>query len=249
MKKISVLLFLVLSLAFVPVQDIKAQNVQEDCVGFNPDKIEVKKIRGRWKIIEGKHWIMDFRSKKGEAEKAFQIIKKYGFDHICFVGRPNPSMTYFTIKKEVTTVIIVRHAEKETCPPAQDQTCPLTAEGEKRAETLARMLSKSGVSVVFSTNTTRTKETVNNYADPRSIEIKIYNSPVEVANLIKSNHVGKAVLIAGHSPTVPEIIRALGISSPPQIGDEFDNLFILTIRSDGAVSMTHLKYPINHALY
>jgi phosphohistidine phosphatase SixA len=192
---------------------------------------------------------MDFGRKKDEAHKAFQIIKKYGFDHICFVGRPDPSMTYFTSKKKVTTVIVVRHAEKETCPSAQDQTCPLTADGEKRAETLARMLSNSGVSVVFSTNTTRTRETVNNYADPRGITIQLYNSSAEVANLIKSSHIGKVVLVAGHSPTVPEIIRALGISSPPQIGNDFDNFFIVTILPNGAASMNHLKYPISHDLY
>ena len=56
MKKIGLLIFLVFGLALVPVPDLKAQNVyQEDCVGFNPHKIEVKQIRGSWKIVEGRH--------------------------------------------------------------------------------------------------------------------------------------------------------------------------------------------------
>jgi predicted phage baseplate assembly protein len=67
----------------------------EDCVGFNPGNINVKQIGGRWKIVEGNHWIMDFGHKKNEAEQAFQIIQEYGFEYICFVGRPNPSMVYF----------------------------------------------------------------------------------------------------------------------------------------------------------
>lgn len=67
----------------------------EDCVRFNPANIEVKRIGDRWKIIDGTHWIMDFSDKEGEARMAFRIIKKYGFNHICFVGRRDPSMTYF----------------------------------------------------------------------------------------------------------------------------------------------------------
>ncbi|MFX1475845.1 MAG: hypothetical protein ACFFCO_10280 [Promethearchaeota archaeon] len=67
----------------------------EDAIAFNPKKIEVKQISGRWKIVEGSHWIMDFETNAGEAREAFQIIKKYGFKYICFVGRPDPSLTYF----------------------------------------------------------------------------------------------------------------------------------------------------------
>lgn len=66
----------------------------EDCIGFNPDKIQVKQINGRWKIVEGSHWIMDFASSESEARLAYEIIKKYRFRYICFVGRPDPSMTY-----------------------------------------------------------------------------------------------------------------------------------------------------------
>jgi len=39
----------------------------EDCVSFNPANIEVKKVRGRWKILEGSHWILDFGNKQNEA--------------------------------------------------------------------------------------------------------------------------------------------------------------------------------------
>ena len=67
----------------------------EDCLAFNPAKIEVKKISGSWKIVEGTHWILDFGDKEQEARASFRIIKKYGFRFICFVGRPNASMTYF----------------------------------------------------------------------------------------------------------------------------------------------------------
>ncbi|HHE32836.1 MAG TPA: hypothetical protein ENL07_09520 [Chlorobaculum parvum] len=66
----------------------------EDCVSFNPNTIEVKKINGRWKIVDGSHWIFDFENKEDEARTAFAIIKKYGFTRTCYVGRPNASFIY-----------------------------------------------------------------------------------------------------------------------------------------------------------
>jgi len=66
----------------------------EDCVSFNPNTIEVKNIGGRWKIVDGSHWLFDFGDKESEARTAFTIIKKYGFTRSCFVGRPDPSFNY-----------------------------------------------------------------------------------------------------------------------------------------------------------
>ena len=67
----------------------------EDCVPFNPALTEVRRVQGRWKIVEGSHWIMDFGANRAEAEQSLAILGAYGFDRTCFVGRPNPSMTYF----------------------------------------------------------------------------------------------------------------------------------------------------------
>jgi len=76
----------------------KASRVQpasgEDIIRFNPAKIEVKNVGGRWKIVEGSHWMFDFDKNKKEAEKALCIIKKYGFNAIGYVGRPKASLQY-----------------------------------------------------------------------------------------------------------------------------------------------------------
>lgn len=66
----------------------------EDCVSFNPNTIEVKNIGGRWKIVDGSHWVFDFNNKENEARTALAIIKKYGFTRSCFVGRPDASFQY-----------------------------------------------------------------------------------------------------------------------------------------------------------
>jgi hypothetical protein len=39
----------------------------EDCVSFNPNTIEVRNIDGRWKIVDGSHWLFDFDNKEEEA--------------------------------------------------------------------------------------------------------------------------------------------------------------------------------------
>jgi len=67
----------------------------EDAIGFNPSNIIVQRVRGRWKITEGNHWIMDFNQKEEEARQALSYILRYSFKYICFVGRPDPSFTYF----------------------------------------------------------------------------------------------------------------------------------------------------------
>ncbi len=66
----------------------------EDCISFNPNTIAVKKVNGRWKIVDGNHYMFDFGNKGAEAKQAFAIIKKYGFTKSCFVGRPDPSFEY-----------------------------------------------------------------------------------------------------------------------------------------------------------
>jgi hypothetical protein len=83
------------------VTEIPAPCYPEDCIGFDPQRIQAKEIEGRWKVVEGNHWILDFGSKKADAQKARKIIKHYGMSRICYVGRPSKTgkqlMMYFKI--------------------------------------------------------------------------------------------------------------------------------------------------------
>ena len=69
----------------------------EDCVSFSNRNAEVSKINGRWKIVDGNHWLFDFAGKRDEAYQALRVIKYYRMNQSCFVGRPNPSFTYMLI--------------------------------------------------------------------------------------------------------------------------------------------------------
>jgi 2,3-bisphosphoglycerate-dependent phosphoglycerate mutase len=240
MKNIIWLCSLVLFSLTVLVHQAKAEEIgsKEDCINFNPDGIAVKKIQDRWKLLEGNRLVLDFANQKNEADQSLQLIKQYGFDSICLVSRPDLAKTYLVTKQKAkaTTVFIVRHAEKDTNYPDSNNP-PLTKAGKCRAETLARMLKNSGVSVIFSTDFIRTRDTVNYYANTQTPALtpNIYTTPQEVANKIKSSqYAGKSILIASHSGMVEQIVQSLlGADSMPAIGEEFNNLVLVTIPPNG----------------
>jgi hypothetical protein len=69
--------------------------VGEDAVPFDWRDIRAVRVNGRWKVADNGHNLIDFGASRADAEKAAAVIRKYRFDAICFVGRPNPSMMYF----------------------------------------------------------------------------------------------------------------------------------------------------------
>lgn len=76
-------------------RQVERPRFREDCVPFNPDRIRVRYVRGGWKIVEGRQWIMDFGDSERNARRAQRVIGRYGLTKHCFVGRPKPSMVYF----------------------------------------------------------------------------------------------------------------------------------------------------------
>ncbi len=78
----------------------------EDCESFSPNSIVVSKIGQDWKIVDesGGFELLDFKTNNDNAERGAEVIKKYGFNEMCFVGRPfnalnNPvlPMMYFLV--------------------------------------------------------------------------------------------------------------------------------------------------------
>jgi hypothetical protein len=69
--------------------------ISEDCIAFTPGALRVQNVSGRWKIVEGTHWVADFGSNRAAANQGLAIIQRYGFTSQCFVARPNPPMTYW----------------------------------------------------------------------------------------------------------------------------------------------------------
>jgi phosphohistidine phosphatase SixA len=154
---------------------------------------------------------------------------------------------------QVTTVFLVRHAEKAD-GPGQDP--PLSEAGRQRAEALARLLQSAGVRGVYTSQFLRTQQT----AEPLARRLGVTASPVplsvkpsnprevteeSIRELTKKveAHAGGAVLIVGHSNSVPEVIRVLGGDAVPKIDESrFDDLFVVTVYAGGRAKVVHLKY-------
>ena len=92
----------------------------EDCIPFDRANLAVVDVGGRWKVVEGTHWLLDFGPGQGNAIAALHFIRKHRFDEICFVGRPDPSMTYFKTRgrrRPVVDLIDPRRIEAAIDPP------------------------------------------------------------------------------------------------------------------------------------
>lgn len=132
--------------------------------------------------------------------------------------------------EQPTTVMVVRHAERANSNP-NDDLDPLTTDGLQRAETLAQVTERSGVSVIYVTQKLRTQQTAQPTATARGITpITINDQNIDdLINEVRSGrNRGRVILIVGHSPTVPMIVDRLG-GGNVVVGNQFDNLFVLTI--------------------
>jgi hypothetical protein len=79
----------------------KGAMANEESKSFNPANLTVRRVREvpmtnklGWAVRDGRTEILRFKTAK-RAKIAIKAIQKYGFSHICFVGRPKPAMIYF----------------------------------------------------------------------------------------------------------------------------------------------------------
>lgn len=150
---------------------------------------------------------------------------------------------YFaTFARPITTVILVRHAEKNIEPTNPNPN--LSPAGQARAQELVRMLEGAGVTAIYATQYVRTQQTVQPLATKLGLPVAQIDS-ANTAELVRriSSDRGGVVFVAGHNNTVPAAIKALGGGDYPVISEnEFDNLFILTIYRFGRAKVVKLKY-------
>ena len=144
-----------------------------------------------------------------------------------------------------TTVILVRHAEKDRTHP-EDNDPRLTDEGHARAEELVHVLADVGIDVIYSTPYRRTRDTAKPLAKHLGLDLEkapVGNHGEGMARRIREKHAGQTVVVVGHSNTTPELAKALGVESPPFIEDHvFDDLWIITIPADGPARLLRLRY-------
>ena len=137
---------------------------------------------------------------------------------------------------ESGTAFLVRHAEKVTGDTALELDDPrdpsLTEMGEARAEALADRLSGDDITAIWSTDTTRTRDTAQPLADRLGLDVQIYDSSdlAGFAAQLKSSP-GETVLVVGHSNTTPQLAEALGAEPGAAIVEktEYDRLYVIDL--------------------
>ena len=151
---------------------------------------------------------------------------------------------YFaTFSRPVTTVILIRHAEKKIEPNNPDP--DLAPEGLQRAQEIARAFGNAGVNTIFATQYRRTQQTVKPLSERTGVPVTLLdaNRTDELVKRIQTSLRGQTIFIAGHNNTVPAIASALSGESFPVIPEsEYDNLFIVTIYRFGKAKVLKLKY-------
>lgn len=152
---------------------------------------------------------------------------------------------YFsTFSRPVTTVILVRHAEKVLVDP-NNQDPDLTPEGFARAQEIANMFANAGINAIYATQYKRTQQTVEPLAKRIGVPVTLVDAkqPDELVRLIQTKLRGQTVFISGHNDTVPAIASALSGETFSKIPDtEYDNLFIVTVYRFGKAKVIRLKF-------
>lgn len=135
---------------------------------------------------------------------------------------------------EAQMVIVVRHAERADAGAAAGNAMTaapdpeLSAAGKARAQALAAMLKDAGVTAIYTTEFRRTKDTAVPLAEALKITSEVVSARDQAALIAKIKaHASGAVLVVGHSNTVPAIIKALGGADVTVGESEYDSLFFV----------------------
>ena len=156
-------------------------------------------------------------------------------------------LAWFFESQATTTIIFVRHAEKEAVPEDDPE---LSEAGRRRVAVLTRQMLDAdvvaGVDAIYSTPYKRTLQTVQPLAERLGLPIHRYDPSDNEAVLerILKNHKGKIILVVGHSNTIPGMIADLGASKkvPPIDDEEYDNLYLISIPWFGKTKTIRLRY-------
>ena len=147
-----------------------------------------------------------------------------------------------------TTVIVIRHAEKDTSVSVTDPR--LSPAGEARAALLAQMFGDGKVpghlDAIYVSPALRNRLTAAPLAARLGISETVVpaDNPRGLARRALREHSGGRVLIVGHIDTVPAMVAELsGDRKIPAIGDqEYGTMYIVTVPRIGHANLLRLSY-------
>lgn len=146
-----------------------------------------------------------------------------------------------------TTVVLVRHAEREATPAADP---PLSEAGRARAARLAALLGERGPDgrpvAIFVSDTRRSAETAAPLAGRLGVTPEVIpgGDPAATVRSIFESHRGETVIVVGHANTVPTIAARLtgkDLAAPVAEG-EFDLIYVFSLPRFGPPTTLRLRY-------
>lgn len=151
--------------------------------------------------------------------------------------------TFTLAQKQITTFVLLRHAEKGNDGTDDPDLKP---EGKERANRLAQLLMKTSVDAIYSTSYKRTRNTVAPLAAAKALAVQPYEAfKVEEIEKMLRKHAGGTVVISGHSNNIPWIANLLiGKEEYKDYEDsDYKNLLVVSVVEKGKVAkVTWLSY-------
>ena len=129
-------------------------------------------------------------------------------------------------------VFLVRHAERADAGMAAAKMAgadpDLSDAGKARAQALATLLKDAHISAIFTTQYKRTRDTARPLATTAGVTVTSLDASDTAGLAARVKGASGNVLVVGHSNTLPDLIKALGITEPVTIADDqFDDLFLV----------------------
>jgi phosphohistidine phosphatase SixA len=105
------------------------------------------------------------------------------------------------------------------------------------------MLRSADIRYVFTTEYLRTRQTAAPTAQAQRLEVVAVSSKDPEAVITQARQAKGNVLIVGHSNTIPDLLKRLGVKDTTTIADtEYDSLFIVVRPESGEPTLVRLRY-------
>ncbi len=146
-----------------------------------------------------------------------------------------------------TTVIVLRHAEKQV---GTIEDAPLSPEGAQRAVSLAQLLGAAravgAIEAIYISDTRRSRDTAAPLAQQLGLTPMV-RDPKQADKLVREildQHRGRVVLVVGHSNTVPDLISQLTRGRVQiAIGDyDYGQAWVVSRPSFGPAGLVQLHF-------
>lgn len=139
-----------------------------------------------------------------------------------------------------TTYYLIRHAEKDR-NDTTDTNPPLSQIGDLRALNWQQYFDSIPLAEIYSTQYTRTQQTVLPTATAKNITIESYEPKSLITPEFLRKTQGKFILISGHSNTTPKMVNQLmGAELYPDMND-LDNSSLYVVRFQDSIPRVEIR--------